>query len=51
MELTRMIFTKRFVLQLLAWALITVAVLGVCADCKEGGTYQGGGDSVPYHRR
>jgi hypothetical protein len=52
MELTRMIFTKHFVLQLLAWALITVAVLGVCAECAgEGGTYQGGGDSEPYHRR
>lgn len=51
MELTRMIFTKRFMLQLIAWALITIAVLGVTASCSdEGGMYQGGSDSEPGWR-
>jgi hypothetical protein len=52
MELTRLIFTKRFMLQLLAWALITVVALGVCAECQsQGGWSQGGSDSEPHWRR
>lgn len=51
MELTRMLFTRKFAKIVLAWLIITVAVLGVCADCGgEGGMYQGGGDSEPGWR-
>jgi len=55
MELARILFTKRFMLQLLAWALISVAVLGVSASCDDNnrsgsGMWQGGGDSSPSWR-
>jgi hypothetical protein len=38
--------------RVIALALLAVLLLGVCAECQgEGGLYQGGGDSVPHHRR
>jgi hypothetical protein len=44
--------TRKFLLQLLAWLVVTVAVLTVCAECESSssGWYQGGGDSVPQDR-
>lgn len=50
MEITRKLFTRKFVLQLLAWLVISVAILGVVASCEEGGMSQEGGDSEPYWR-
>jgi len=56
MELTRLIFTKRFARLLATWFVITVAVLGVVASCTDSGggggrgMWQGGGDSEPGWR-
>lgn len=50
MELTRMFVTRKFVKIVAAWMIVTAAMLGVCAQCTEGGTYQGGGDSEPHYR-
>ncbi len=52
MELTRMLFTRKFAKIVLTWLIITVSVLGVCAECQknEGGMWQGGGDSEPGWR-
>lgn len=47
----QMMITKSFARKLAVWFVITVAVLGVAADCTaEGGMYQGGGDSAPGWR-
>lgn len=47
MTIARKIFTRTVVLAMLAVVLLG----GVCAECKEGGMYQGGGDSQPHWRR
>jgi len=48
-----MLFTKRFAKIVLAWLIITIAVLGVVASCDNsggGGMWQGGNDSEPGWR-
>lgn len=47
MTIARQIFSKRFA----AMVAAVVLTFGVAAQCSEGGTYQGGGDSVPHYRR
>lgn len=52
MEIVRVMITRKFLFQLFAWLVISLAMLGVCAQCEdEGGWYQGGGDSIPNDRR
>jgi len=49
--IARMMIDKRPVLRLLAFLAVAVLLLGVCADCGEGGWSQGGGDSAPTWRK
>jgi hypothetical protein len=52
MPYRKIFLTKPFLRLVVAWLLITAATFSVCAACpKEGGTFQGGGDSVPHYRR
>lgn len=45
-------FNRRLLARMLALTAVAALLGGLAADCSgEGGTYQGPGDSVPYHRR
>lgn len=51
-----MIFTlssPRTVFRLVAAVVLAATLAGIAAGCSSngGGTYQGGSDSVPYHRQ
>ena len=49
--ITWTMITRKTVKIVLAWLVIAVAVLGVCAQCQsEGGMWQGGSDSEPGWR-
>jgi hypothetical protein len=39
----------RPILSLIAWALLTILVLGVAADCDDSGMYQGPNDESPRY--
>jgi hypothetical protein len=49
--------TRRFTLQLVTWAVLSAATLGLAADCEQttggsgSGMYQGPGDGSPRYRR
>ena len=52
MMTVRMMLTRKLLRMALAWAMISVALLGVAASCGgEEGTWQGGNDSEPGWRR